>query len=136
MRSRKASSIWAGPPDRTVRARARSCSRSCRTARASGVAGERAVGAQVAERGRSLPEVLVETREVVVRVGAMRVGGDRELVRGDGLRAAPQVFEGDPEVERGGAVVGARLQGTAVGGGRGGRPARPGGEPSRGSVRL
>src|SRR2546429_8174814 len=119
MRSRKASSIWAGPPDRTVRARARSCSRSCRTARASGVAGERAVGAQVAERGRSLPEVLVETREVVVRVGAMRVGGDRELVRGDGLRAAPQVFERDPEVERGGGLLGARPQGTAV------RPRRP-----------
>src|SRR5438477_1841727 len=114
MRSRKASSIWAGPPDRTVRARARSCSRSCRTARASGVAGQRAVGAQVAERGRSLPEVLVEAREVVVRVGAMRVGRDGELVRGDGLRAPSEVFQGDAEVERRGAVVGPRLQRPAV----------------------
>src|SRR5258706_2491815 len=103
------------------RATARSCSRSSRTRRASGVAGERAVGAQVAQRRRSLPEVLVEARQVVVRVRAVRIGRDRELVRVDRFRAPPQVLERHAQVERGGAVVGARLQRAAVvlGGARG-----------------
>ncbi len=65
-----------------------------------------------------------------MRVGAVRVGGDRQPVRVDGLRAPPQVLQGDAEVERGGAVLGPDLEGAPVVLRRAGRLARLVQQPS------
>ena len=66
---------------------------------------QRAVSLQVPERRLPLSEVLVDPRQVVMRVGQLRVGFERGEVRLDRLGKPLEVLESDAEVESRGRVI-------------------------------